>query len=255
MNDVTIRRPLAWNSAGATDVGTVRPLNEDAFLMQPEMGLWTVADGMGGHDAGSVASQMIVDELKKLTKKKNLDNVITEFEETLLSVNQQLLDYSKNSLNGRIVGSTLISLLIKGNIGVAMWAGDSRLYRLRHDKLSPITTDHSHVAELVKQGLISEEEAKTHPESNVITRAVGTSERLDLDIELFDVQVGDQYLLCSDGLYNAVPHDEIVNAIVGNELQQSVQNLINNALANKASDNVSVILVKGLHQTELSRIK
>ncbi|MDA7746888.1 protein phosphatase 2C domain-containing protein [Psychromonas sp.] len=248
MNDVTVRRPVIWNCAGATDVGTVRPLNEDAFLVQPEIGLWTVADGMGGHDGGSVASQMIVDELKKLTTKINLDSFIKDIEDAVLAVNQYLLNYSKTSLNGRTIGSTFVSLLIKGNIGVCLWAGDSRLYRLRHDKLIMISHDHSHVAELVKEGLISEEEAATHPESNVITRAVGTSERLDIDIELFDVNVGDQFLLCSDGLYNAVPQSEIISAMNGDDLEVSVQQLIENALQNKATDNISVILVKGLHQ-------
>lgn len=248
MSDVTIRRPLTWISAGATDVGTVRPLNEDSFITQPEIGLWTVADGMGGHDGGSVASQMIVGELAKLTRNAHLDNFITDIENTVLAVNQQLLHYSMNQLNGRTIGSTFVSLLIKGNIGVCLWAGDSRLYRLRHDNLVAISQDHSHVAELVKQGLISEAEAETHPESNVITRAVGTSERLDIDVELFDIAVGDQFLLCSDGLYNAVSKSEIINGMCGDNIEVSVQQLINNALQNKASDNISVILVKGIHQ-------
>lgn len=248
MSDVTIRRPLTWISAGATDVGTVRPLNEDSFITQPELGLWTVADGMGGHDGGSVASQMIVAELAKLSKKANLDRFITDIEDCVLAVNQHLLNYSSTQLNGRTIGSTFVSLLIKGNVGVCLWAGDSRLYRLRQEKLTPINQDHSHVAELVKQGLISEKEAETHPESNVITRAVGTSERLDIDIELFDVSVGDQFLLCSDGLYNAVSKDEIIVGMMGNDVDASVNQLINKALQNKASDNISVILVKGIHQ-------
>jgi len=249
MSDVTIRRPLVWFSEGATDVGTVRPLNEDAFIAQPDIGLWTVADGMGGHDGGSVASQMIVDHLSQLTADEHVETMVTNIENTLLTVNQQLLEYSQNRLNGRIIGSTVVSLLIKGNIGVCLWAGDSRVYRLRHDKLTVMTTDHSHVAELVKQGLISEEEAETHPEANVITRAVGTSQRLDIDLEVFNVQVGDQYLLCSDGLYNAVPECDIVNAMAGDNLSASVEKLIETALNNKASDNISVVLVKGSHQS------
>ena len=129
-----------------------------------------------------------------------------------------------------------------------MWAGDSRLYRFRHDKLSQISIDHSHVAELVSEGLISEEEAKTHPEANVITRAVGTSERLDIDVDVFDVSVGDLFLLCSDGLYNAVADDEIIQCLRETSLELSVNKLIKTALNNLASDNVSVILVKGIHQ-------
>lgn len=248
MNDVTVRRPLMWLSEGATDVGTVRPLNEDSFLCQPDIGLWTVADGMGGHDGGSVASQLIVKNLSQLSAKNNLDNFINDIENTVIDANNRLLEYARVKLNGRIIGSTLVSLLIKGNVGVCLWAGDSRLYRFRHEKLTQISRDHSHVAELVSEGLISEEEAKTHPEANVITRAVGTSERLDIDVDVFDVQVGDLFLLCSDGLYNAVQEQEIIECLKGDALEQSVNKLIETALYNKASDNVSVVLVKGTYQ-------
>ena len=248
MNDTTVRRPLVWVGEGATDVGTVRPLNEDSFICQPEIGLWTVADGMGGHDGGKVASQMIVDHLSQLSAKINLDDFVSDIENTIKEVNKYLLDYSRAELNGRIIGSTFVSLLIKGNVGVCLWAGDSRLYRFRHDKLSPLTTDHSHVAELLSEGLISEEEAKNHPEGNVITRAVGTSERLDIDVDVFDVRVGDQLLLCSDGLYNAVEEPDISQCLRESSLDISVNKLIQTALNNQASDNVSVVLVKGTHQ-------
>jgi len=248
MNDVTIRRPLAWIGEGATDVGTVRPLNEDSFLCQPEIGLWTVADGMGGHDGGSVASQLIVENLSHLSAKTNLDTFVNDIETTVTDANNRLLEYSRMQLNGRIIGSTFVSLLIKGNVGVCLWAGDSRLYRFRQEKLTQLSRDHSHVAELVSEGLISEEEAKTHPEANVITRAVGTSERLDIDVDVFDVRVGDLFLLCSDGLYNAVEDEEIIQCLRENSLETSVNKLIQTALDNKASDNVSVILVKGTHQ-------
>jgi serine/threonine protein phosphatase PrpC len=248
MNDVTVRRPLMWVSEGATDVGTVRPLNEDSFLCQPEIGLWTVADGMGGHDGGSVASQMIVERLSHLSTKINLDTFINDIENTITDTNSRLLEYSHLKLNGRIIGSTFVSFLIKGSVGVCLWAGDSRLYRFRHDKLSQLSKDHSHVAELVSQGLISEEEAKVHPEANIITRAVGTSDRLDIDVDVFDVRVGDIFLLCSDGLYNAVEDDEIIECLRETALDSSVNKLIQTALKNKASDNVSVVLIKGIHQ-------
>lgn len=248
MNDITIRRPLTWVGEGATDIGTVRPLNEDAFSSQPEIGLWTVADGMGGHDAGSVASQLIVNSLQKLTVINNLDTFVNNIEDSIIEANLQLLAYSKEQLNGRIIGSTFVSLLIKGSVGVCLWAGDSRLYRYRHNKLTAITEDHSHVAELIKQGLISSQEAAIHPERNVITRAVGTSDRIDVDIEVFELNVGDQFLLCSDGLYNAVCDLDMVNCLNEHRLENAVSKLIQTALENKASDNVSVIVVKGVHQ-------
>jgi serine/threonine protein phosphatase PrpC len=248
MNDITRRRPLVWVSAGATDVGTVRPLNEDSFLSQPDIGLWTVADGMGGHDGGSVASQMIVNSLKNLIAKPSLNTFIIDIENTIVEANQWLLEYSGAKLNGRIIGSTFVSLLIKGNVGVCLWAGDSRLYRFRHDELVQLSSDHSHVSELLKEGLISEEEAENHPESNVITRAVGTSERIDIDLDVFDVRVGDQFLLCSDGLYNAVEKTQLIACLKEASPEESVDKLIKTALDNQASDNISVILVKGIHQ-------
>jgi len=248
MNDITIRRPLSWISEGATDVGTVRPLNEDSFLTQPDIGLWTVADGMGGHDGGSVASQMIVDKLAALTKNTHLNSFVNEIENIILQVNSELLTYASSSLNGRIIGSTFVSLLIKGNVGVCLWAGDSRLYRFRHERLNQLTEDHSHVAELVKEGLISAAEAENHPEANVITRAVGTAQRLDIDMDIFDVAAGDKFLLCSDGLYNSVDKAEIVKKLSGDSLKVSVNNLIQTALTNQASDNVTAVLVKGVYQ-------
>jgi serine/threonine protein phosphatase PrpC len=249
MNDITIRRPLTWISEGATDVGTVRPLNEDSFITRPEIGLWTVADGMGGHDGGSVASQMIVDSLKNLTPRDNLDHFVNDIENIIIEVNERLLTYSKENLSGRTIGSTFVSLLIKGNIGVCLWAGDSRLYRYRHNKLTPLTEDHSHVAELIKQGMISPKEAETHPERNVITRAVGTSEKIEIDIDVFELNVGDQFLLCSDGLYNAVSELDMVSCLNENSLAMSTEKLIKTALNNNASDNVSVILVKGMYKS------
>ena len=249
MNDVTIRRPLTWISEGATDVGTVRPLNEDAFITQPDIGLWTVADGMGGHDGGRVASQMIVDSLKKLTQKENLSHFVNDIEDTIIEVNKRLLTYSKDKLNGRTIGSTFVSLLIKGNVAVCLWSGDSRLYRFQQGKLKRLTEDHSHVAELIKKGVITAEQAETHPERNIITRAVGTSETIDIDIDTFSVNVGDQFLLCSDGLYNAVSELEMAACLDEEALATSVTKLIQSALENKASDNVSVILVKGMYQS------
>jgi len=246
MNDMTIRRPIQWASAQASDVGTVRHINEDAVLSLPDLNLWTVADGMGGHDAGSVASQMIVELMSQLAPSDTLDQFVCAIEERLHQANDQLLRHSRVNLNGRIIGSTVVSLIIKGRVGIALWAGDSRLYRYRHGQLSALTRDHSHVEELLQQGLISEEEMENHPESNVITRAVGTCDELFIDITSFDVQFGDIFVLCSDGLYNALSDAEIIEQLNTNNLDETVDGLINSSLKNNASDNVSVIAVKGV---------
>lgn len=246
MNDITVRRPVKWVSASASNVGTVRKVNEDAVLERPEIGLWAVADGMGGHDAGSVASRMIAETLGDLKKMDCLNDYVTSIEDIILDANRRLLEYSEIVLDGRIVGSTVVGLVIYGQIGVCLWMGDSRLYRYRGQEFVQLTRDHSQVSELLQAGAITEEEAVRHPESNVITRAVGTSEELYLDLEVFDVQIGDVFLLCSDGLYNAVDRDTIVRHLGAGDMPAMASGLIGSALENGASDNVSVVVIKGV---------
>jgi serine/threonine protein phosphatase PrpC len=248
MNDITVRRPIQWKSASATDVGTVRSVNEDALLTRPEIGLWAVMDGMGGHDAGSVASRMIAETLADLQKPDSLSDYVTSIENSILDANQRLLEYADIVLDGRIVGSTFVGLMIYGQVGVCLWMGDSRLYRLRRQELRQLSRDHSQVSELLQAGAITEEEAAHHPESNVITRAVGTNDEPYLDLEVFEVQVGDTFLLCSDGLYNAVDQKAIIKHLSSEDTDAMVTGLINSALENGASDNVSVVAVHGVRQ-------
>lgn len=246
MNDITVRRPVKWVCASATNVGTVRTVNEDAVLERPEIGLWAVADGMGGHDAGSVASRMIVESLGDLKKMDCLNDYVTSIEDIILNANSRLLEYSEIVLDGRIVGSTFVGLVIYGQIGVCLWMGDSRLYRYRGQELVQLSRDHSQVSELLQAGAITEEEAARHPESNVITRAVGTSEELYLDLDVFDVQIGDIFLLCSDGLYNAVDKATMARHLGAGDMAAMAGGLIGSALENGASDNVSVVVIKGV---------
>jgi serine/threonine protein phosphatase PrpC len=249
MTDITVRRPVQWVSASATDVGTVRTVNEDAVLERPEIGLWVVADGMGGHDAGNVASRMVVESLTDMQKPDALNDYVTTIEDCILGANQRLLEYSEIMLDGRIVGSTFIGLMIYGQVGVCLWMGDSRLYRYRGQELVQLSRDHSQVSELLQAGAITEEEAANHPESNVITRAVGTSDEPYIDLDVFDVQIGDTFLLCSDGLYNAVNKETIARHLTGNDTGAMVSGLIDSALDNGASDNVSVIAIKGVRHS------
>jgi serine/threonine protein phosphatase PrpC len=246
MNDITVRRPIRWVCASATNVGMVRKVNEDAVLERPEIGLWAVADGMGGHDAGNVASGMIVEALGELRKPGALSDYVTAIEDQIQRANQRLIEYSEVMLDGRIVGSTFVGLMIYGQVGVCLWMGDSRLYLYRGRELVQLSRDHSQVSELLQAGAITEEEADNHPESNVITRAVGTSEEFNIDLDIFDVQVGDTYLLCSDGLYNAIDKEAIARHLSVEDPGESVAGLVANALDNGASDNVSVVVVKGV---------
>lgn len=245
MSEITIRRPINWKSVQDRHVGLVREINEDAILSLPDQKLWVVADGMGGYEAGNIASDMIVSSLKDLKLVDSLNEIVNRVEDSLIDVNNRILEYADIMLDGRTLGSTVVTLIIKGRVGICLWAGDSRLCRFRNHQLVQLSRDHSQVAEQVVQGFITAEEAGNHPDSNVITRAIGAESELYLDINAFSVQLGDIFLLCSDGLYNMVSNDEIAAILSSQPIDQSVKALVQKALDNGADDNVSVILVQG----------
>jgi len=222
MNDTTVRQPLCWSSAQDTNVGMVRKINEDSILSLPDAQLWAVADGMGGYEAGNVASDMIVKTLGSITVKSLLNEMIDSVEDRLIDVNHRILEYADIMLDGRTLGSTVVTLIIKGHAGVCLWAGDSRLYRYRHDQFEQLSRDHSQVEELVLQGVLSPEEAENHPDSNIITRAIGATMDICIDINVFSVRSGDTFLLCSDGLYNMVSKDEIASTIANLPINEAV---------------------------------
>jgi serine/threonine protein phosphatase PrpC len=245
MKDTTFRRPIAWKSCALTDVGTVRAANEDAVLMRPDMCLWAVADGMGGHEVGDVASRKIIEALMEVEDKTLLSDFIDHVEDTLLEANQDILDFSKHFLGQVTMGSTVVVLLIRGKIGVCLWAGDSRLYRFRNHQLEQLSRDHSQVEEMLQAGELTPEQAKDYPHSNVITRALGAEENVFIEATVFDTQIGDTFLLCSDGLYNALDDDAIVSALKIRDVEESAELLIQEALHNSARDNVSVVVIQG----------
>ena len=243
--DATVRRSVRWLSAQATHVGLKREINEDSLIACPQTELWAVADGMGGYEAGDIASDMIVQSLESVEKKDLLADMVDEVENRLLDVNQGILDYADIQLQGRTLGSTVVSLFIQGAIGMCVWAGDSRLYRFRQQQLEQLSRDHSQVEEMLAAGQISEEEALTHPGGNIITRAIGASPEIYLDTAVFTAKLGDIFLLCSDGLYNMVDEQEISRILLDYPVDEAVDQLIQATLDNGARDNVSIILVKG----------
>lgn len=245
MSDRTFRRPIDWRSGARTDVGTVREINEDALVTRPEIGLWAVADGMGGHEVGDVASRMIVDALARVGSAERLSDFVDTVEQALMDVNNGILDYADLMFDKATMGSTLVALVIRGRVGVCLWAGDSRLYRLRNHQLSQLSRDHSHVQELIEMGALEPEEAARHPNANIITRAVGVEEEGFIDINVFNTQIGDTFLLCSDGLHNTVGEQDIVRILGGRDTQQMAEELVQASLANGAPDNVSVVVVRG----------
>lgn len=243
---------LHWSSASRTDVGKVRKLNEDSVLDLPELGLWVVADGMGGHAAGDFASGAIVSALAGIARPASLGELLSEVRQRLQAVNRQL-NQEARSRREQVIGSTVVALLVFGGHAVVVWAGDSRAYRFHQGKLTRLTRDHSQVEELVTLGLLAPEQAEGHPAANVITRAVGVADSLDLDSEMFAIAEGDSFLLCSDGLYRELDDNAIKAALELSDCSQSCEVLIEAALAQQARDNVSVIVVRASDELQATR--
>lgn len=235
---------LSWHSYGITNVGKVRKHNEDSMLERTEAGMWVVADGMGGHDGGDVASQMIVSSLKKIHEGISLERYIDDVEDKLIEVNQRLIQKASESKKRTTIGSTVVMMLAYENYCVYLWAGDSRLYRLRNNELRQMTTDHSQVEQYVEQGLISREEAAVHPHGNMITRAVGAAQKFFLDMDIQEMQKGDRYLLCSDGLTKHTLDFEFEERLAkGTTAEEVCTELVELTLERGAGDNVTSIVI------------
>lgn len=245
MTDITFRRPIAWKSHALTDVGCVRKVNEDSLFEESDYYLWAVADGMGGHQVGDLASQKIVELLEKIEPSESLSDYVDTVENALLDANQQLIEYASVMFENQTMGSTVVCMVIKQNVGVVLWVGDSRLYRYRNRQLQQLTRDHSQVEEMVQLGLITAQEAETHPNKNVITRAVGVEQQLFVDVNVFSTQVGDTFLLCSDGLYNSVSKMDVETKLSHRDAEVCALDLMKTSLENGAEDNVSLIIIKG----------
>jgi serine/threonine protein phosphatase PrpC len=235
---------MSFDCVSRTDVGLKRKINEDAMMVRTERGMWAVADGMGGHDAGEVASGKIAEALATLpivyTLQETVDNALA----ALRRVNYELIALARGGGQPRTIGSTVVGLAISGDEFRCFWAGDSRAYRIRAGRITQLSRDHSLVHDLVLAGMLSEAEARVHPNANVVTRAVGVSEELQVDVVSGDVREGDIFLLASDGLTRVVEDDEIAEELVSNPLDQAGDRLIELVLERGAPDNVSLIIVR-----------
>jgi serine/threonine protein phosphatase PrpC len=222
----------------------VRKHNEDSYLSRPEIGLWVVADGMGGHQAGDVASQAIVHSLEQMDDPVDGVQFIREVRQRLAEVNEQLMAEAATRGNGAVIGSTVVALLAFGSYFACVWAGDSRLYRLRDGTFLQMNRDHSQVQEMVDAGLLEPELAESHPLGNVITRAVGVHENLELDKVTDQLIPGDVFLLCSDGLSKTADGPDIARILAETELAEAPQRLVDAALQAGGNDNVTVIAIQ-----------
>lgn len=230
-------------SASRTDKGNIRDINEDACLERPEVGLWVVADGMGGHDAGDLASGSIVGELSKLGPAATPGEFLDDFDDAIEAVNTRLYEMSLDEESPRLVGSTLASLIAFSGHCVVAWVGDSRVYRLRAGKLEQISRDHSQVEDMIDQGTLSREAAEDHPDANVITRAVGGQADIVVDMALAEIMDDDRFLLCSDGVFKDIAELEIAGLVAQGDCMQACNALIDEALRRECKDNVTVVVV------------
>ncbi len=239
-----------WVSSAITHTGAVRELNEDSFVEIPEHGIWVVADGMGGHEAGEVASKIIVDDIKNSNFSEQQDtsynhqDKIALLRKSILNSNLKIRDISRQQYNGRTIGSTVIAISLSTTHYNIIWAGDSRTYLFRDGHMQQITRDHSQVEELLANKLITPEEAENHPLANIITRAVGADEELLLDETSGTIQPGDIFLLCSDGLYNEISFADIEGLIKSSTISETNKAFIRSALVHGAKDNITSILIK-----------
>jgi protein phosphatase len=223
-------------------VGLVRKLNEDSFLERPEIGLWVVADGMGGHGGGDVASRAVVAALSQLRPPVSAPAFLRDFEARVARVNQDLRDLARER-SIAVIGTTLVAVLVFDAHFACVWCGDSRGYLFRRGAMTQITNDHSEVQELLDRGVINDDEAKSWPGRNVVTRALGARDKPELEIVDGPVAAGDRFLLCTDGLVGHVSADEIARRLTLRSRRQACDELISLTLQRGAKDNVSVVIV------------
>ena len=229
-----------WCSAGRTAKGKLRSRNEDAFLDCPQRSCWAVADGMGGHRAGDVASQWVVSSLASLPGHGSLDQRIEGVRQCLRSVDCRL------GQGGRpdIMGSTVVALLLEGNRAACIWAGDSRCYLWRGQRLYQLSRDHSLMQQLMDKQQLSREQALAQRGARALTRAIGARQPLSLEVLELGIHPGDVFLLCSDGLYQNLSHGDLGRAMNVGTPQHVVARLFSNVLRGPAADDLTAVVVR-----------
>jgi len=231
----------AW---AVTHPGTVRDHNEDAYVNRPDLGLWAVADGAGGHDAGEVASGLIATALDSIPPELSAEETLTQVRMRMAATHAALRERAARQGHG-MIASTVVVLIARHGHFACLWAGDSRAYLLRDGALARVTRDHSLVQELVDGGQITDAEAEHHPHANVITRAVGAeSDMVELDKVTDRLVDGDRFLLCSDGLSKELSDAEMLEILRTHDLAPAAARLVDAALVRKARDNVTAVVLE-----------
>ena len=234
---------------GLTDVGRRRENNQDSLLVRPELGLYAVADGMGGHAAGEVASRLAIESLRDTLGSGGLPTAdprvaADRLADALHEGNRRICDSVVARGEWRGMGTTIVALIAIGDRAIIGHVGDSRAYRLRAGQLERLTLDHSWVSEQVRLGLLTDEEAHRHPMRNIVTRALGNRTDLAVDLREADVRSGDVYLLCSDGLNTMLTDQEILRTLADSagDPERACRRLVDQANFKGGEDNISVIV-------------
>lgn len=225
------------NSYGLTHIGKVRNCNEDFFIVLPDKGLWIVADGMGGYEAGEIASKIAVNSVVK--------SVISgaSLIEAIQNAHKEILKFSQKNKVPRM-GCTIVVLKIQNNHYEIAWVGDSRAYKWNGKELTLLTKDHSLVQELIDSGSLTIEEARKHPHRNIVTRALGVNKTVKVDVTCGQLKEGDSFLLCTDGLTGEIGDHEIAKILsLGRSPKETCELLVNSVLNKNASDNITVVIV------------
>ena len=244
--------PFRWTSASRSHTGLVRAINEDACLEQPDRGLWAVADGMGGHALGEFASRLAIRSLTDLPAASSLAQYVADARERLQGANRRLrAEAAKRDVP--IIGTTIAALLASARQCACLWAGDSRIYLYRAGRLSALTRDHSQVEAARSQRPLNCDDTLHRPPANVITRALGAADTLEIDAGMVEVIDGDVFLLCSDGLSNEVSEVAMELALLPGNCRQASQSLLELALQRGGHDNITVVVVRAEDLTSPDR--
>ncbi|MGY3691754.1 serine/threonine protein phosphatase PrpC [Bradyrhizobium sp. USDA 3240] len=234
--------PSLFDVGSVTHAGRVRARNEDSCLVRTDIGLWAVADGMGGHEAGDLASNIVVQSLDTIGAPDSAADLLAQCEARLFSANQQILALS-HARQGAIVGTTTAVLLIRDGHYACIWAGDSRVYRINRGGIKQVSHDHSELEELIAGGALSREEVQGWPNS-AITRAVGVVADPEFEVVTGPAEPEDVFVICSDGLTRHVQDDEIQQYAASRLAQAACEDMLALALERGGLDNVTIVIAR-----------